>query len=128
MSLLPLLDQNQEMPELQGHTIGFIDTRTDCDAAILELNSAGFSDSTMSVLNGDHGIRLLTRMMSGSLWGETAEDLLKQGVIELSHGHFALIIEARDRDQALAVAAAAAKHSGHGFSYFGELTDERLTR
>ena len=128
MSLAPLLDHNQEMPELQGHTIGFVDTQTDCDAVIQELNSAGFSDSTMIVLNGDNGIRLLTRMMSGSLWGETAEDLLKQGVLELSHGHFALTIEARDRDQALAVANTSAKHGGHGFSYFGELTDERLTR
>ena len=128
MSLLPTLDRDQEMPELQGHAIGFVDTQTDCDAVILELNAAGFSDSSIAVLNGDSGIRLLSRMMSGSLWGEAAEDLMKQGVIELTHGHFALTIKARDRDEGLAVANAAAKHGGHGFSYFGELTDERLTR
>ena len=67
-------------------------------------------------------------MMAGSLWGEAAEDLMKQGVIELTHGHFALTVEARDRNEALAIADASAKHGGHGFSYFGELTDERLTR
>ena len=66
MSLSPLLDHDQEMPEPQGHAIGFVDTQTDCDAVILELNAAGFADSTIAVLNGDNGIRLLTRMMSGS--------------------------------------------------------------
>jgi hypothetical protein len=128
MSLSPLVDEDQEMPEPQGHAIGFVDSQTDCDAVILELNAAGFSDSTITVLNGDNGIRLLTRMMSGSLWGEAAEDLMKQGVIELTHGHFALTIEARDREEALAVANASSKHGGHGFSYFGKMTDERLTR
>ena len=128
MSLSPLVDHDQEMPEPQGHAIGFVNSQSDCDDVIQALNSAGFSDGMIAVLNGDNGIRLLTRMMAGSLWGEAAEDLMKQGVIELTHGHFALTVEARDRNEALAIADASAKHGGHGFSYFGELTDERLTR
>ena len=128
MSVAPLQDHDQEMPEPQGHAIGFVDTQSACDSVIRDLNAAGFPNSTIAVMSGNDGIQLLTRMMDGSLWGETAEDLLKQGVIELSHGHLALTIDARDRDQALVVANVAAKHGGHGFSFFGGLTDERLTK
>ncbi len=128
MGLTPLSDHDQEMPELQGHAIGFVDTQTDCDHVIESLNAAGIPNEVISVFRGDPGIRLLNRIIGGSSWGEAAEDLLKQAVIELGHGHFAVMIDSRDREQALAVANASAKHRGHGFSYFGELTDERLTR
>ena len=128
MRIAPLLDHNQEMPEPQGHLIGFANTQSDCDKIVGALNETGFPDEVISVFSGDQGIRLLTRMLGSSSWGEAEEDLLKQAVIELGHEHFAISIESRDREQALAVAKAAAKHGGHGFSYFGEFTDERLTR
>jgi hypothetical protein len=91
------------------------------------LNAAGFLDASTAVFSGDDGIELLNRMMSGSLWGESDEDVLKQGTIELSNGHFVLTIESSDRDQALMIAMISEKHGGHGFYYFGLLTDERLT-
>jgi len=78
-------------------------------------------------LHGEDGIQLFKRMMSGSLWGEEAEDSMRQGVIEMSHGHYVLVISTDDRDEALVAAGIASKFGGHGFSHFGLLSDERLT-
>jgi hypothetical protein len=128
MTVTPILDHDRDLPEAQGHAIGFASSQIECDAIIQELNDAGFATSTIQVFSGEDGIQLLKRMMSGSLWGEAEEDMLKQCVIELSHGHFALSVESRDREQALAIANLAAKHGGHAFTHFGVLTDERLTR
>jgi hypothetical protein len=128
MSIAPLVDHGQTMPDPQGHSIGFFDTKAECDDFIKELNAAGFPDTSITILSGVGGIELLNRMMAGSLWGESDEDVLKQGTIELSNGHFVLTIESRDRDQALLIAKVSEKHGGHSFYYFGILTDERLTR
>ena len=128
MTVAPLIDHGQEMPDPQGHAIGFVDSQIECDAAIQELNNAGFSDSTIQVLRGLDGVHLLQRMMSDSLWGETDEDVLTQGILELRHGHFVLSINSRDRAQAMEIANLVAKHGGHGFSHFGMMSDERLTR
>lgn len=128
MLVAPLNDVDQEMPEPKGHTIGFIRSQQQCDGVVEDLIIAGIPGSAIVVLSGDSGTRLFTRMMKGSLWGEAAENLLKEGVIALSHGDFVLIVEADDRDQALLIAKVAEQHDGRGFSYFGELTDERLTK
>lgn len=128
MLVAPLKDVDQEMPEPKGHTIGFIPTQAQCDAVVEDLIIAGIPGSAISILSGDSGTRLFTRMMKGSLWGEAAEKLLKEGVIALSNGDFGLIVEAEDRVQALLIAKVAEEHEGHGFSYFGEFTDERLTK
>jgi hypothetical protein len=111
----------------QGHAIGFVDTQTECDAVIQDLHAAGFANSVINVFAGNDGTVKLEQMMDGFGWGETAENLLKQGKIELSRGHLAVMIELRDRDQAMLVATVSTKHGGHSFNYFGGLTDERLT-
>lgn len=128
MTVIPLRDLHQEMPSVQGCTMGFVDSATDCDEAIRALNVAGIPDSMIMVLTGDDGILLLGRMMGSSLWGEAAEDFLKQGEAEMRLGHFTLIVESQDRDEAIVAANIVTKHGGHGFSHFGLLTDERLTR
>jgi hypothetical protein len=129
MSVLPSLhDEDQEMPAPRGHAIGFVDSQPACDAIIRTLLDAGFPESSIMVLSGEDGIQLLKRMMAGSLWGEEAEDVAKEGVTELSHGHFALVIEAEDRDEAVIASNVATSQGGHGFSYFGLLTDTRLTK
>ena len=116
------------MPQPQGHAIGFVDTRRECHAIVGAWNSAGVPDAVITVLWGDDGLHLLKRMMSDSLWGEAAEDVLTQGIIELSHGHFVIAVETKDRAQAMVVANLSVKHGGHCFNHFGCLTDERLTR
>ena len=128
MSVQPLVERAQQLPGPQGHAIGFFNTKADCDAFIQQLNAAGFSDSTLAVLDGADGIHLLNRMMAGSLWGETAEDIVRQATIELSYGHYALVIESPDREQAMSLATLSANEGGHAFYYFGEYTDERLTK
>jgi hypothetical protein len=127
MSHTPLLDREQEMPELNGHSVGFVDTQIECDRIVQELNAAGIPDSAITVLRGDDGTQLFKRMMHGQLWGETGEDLLARGTNELSQGHLVLMIESQDRDRATLVADISTKLGGHGFYYFGEFTDERLT-
>lgn len=124
----PLHDDDQEMPAPRGHAIGFVDSQEACDAIISVLVEAGFLESAITVLAGEDGIHLLKRMMGGSYWGEAAEEVADQGLAELNLGHFALIIEAEDRDEAVIAANVATSHGGHGFSYFGTLTDTRLTK
>ena len=128
MAVTPLRDDGQILPAPQGHAIGFVDTQSDCNAVIHALTSAGYPESSITTLCGDDGIQLMKRMMGSSLWGETAEEVMKQGVIEISHGHFALIVETKDRDAAMDVANVSLPHGAHGFHHFGVLADERLTR
>ena len=128
MSSIPLDDHDQEMPAPAGHAIGFVNSKSKCDEIVQALNDAGFADSAITVLAGDDGIHLLKRMMGGSLWGETAEEVMKQGVIELTHDHFVVIVETEDRSEAVIAAGVATTHGGHNFNHFGLLTDERLTK
>jgi len=128
MSVTPLKDYGQKMPAAQGYAIGFADTYAACEAINHSLNAAGFPDSAIMVLEGEDGTHLLKRMLGEELWGETSEIVLKQGLIELSHGHLVLIVAAKDRDEALLAANLAAEHGGHTFSHFGVLVDEQLTR
>ena len=128
MSVQPLDDHDQEMPAPQGHAIGFANSKAICDEIVEALNAADVPDSAMTVLSGEDGIHLLKRMMGGSLWGETAENVMNQGVIELNHGHFAIIVETKNRDEAVIAANIATAHGGHSFNHFGVLSDERLTK
>lgn len=128
MSVKPLRDDHQQMPAPSGHAIGFVNTQAQCDAVTDALVDAGFPESSITVLGGDDGVHLLKRMMSGSLWGETAEDVAKQGAHELDHGHFVVVIETEDRDEAVIAANVATTKGGHGFNHFGILADERLTK
>jgi len=125
----PSLDDDPPtLPAPRGHAIGFADSQATCDQIVRTLVEAGFLESSITVLSGEDGAHLLKRMMGGSLWGEAAEEVAKQGVVELERGHLALIIEAEDRDEAVIAANVATSHGGHGFSYFGILEDTRLTK
>jgi len=128
MSMPSLRDHDQEMPSPSGHAIGFVNSRGECDAVTQALIDGGFPESAILVLSGDDGVHLLKRMMGGSLWGETAEDVVKEGVVELTHGHFVLVISTKDRNEAMIAANLATRYGGHGFNHFGVLADERLTK
>jgi hypothetical protein len=128
MRVQPLEDHDQAMPAPAGHAIGFVDSEAACDQVLQALVAAGFPESTIRVLSGEDGVHLLKRSMGGSLWGEAAEAALAEGVLQLNHGHFVLFIDTRDRNQAMTAANIAKEHGGHGFSHFGLLMDERLTK
>ena len=121
-------DAKPELGTLQGHMIGFVDSEVECRAVAQALNMAGVSDSQFLSSDGVEGLRLLNQMLGGSLWGETAEHVLKQGEIELSHGHFVLIVDSETREDAARLANIAMSVGGHGFNYFGLLADEQLTK
>lgn len=124
----PTRDHEQEIAPPQGHAIGFVDTAMQCDKFTQALNMAGFSARTIKVLHGEDGINLLKRMMTGSLWGETAEMVLKQGLVELGNNHYVVIVDCEDHDEAMVIARMANLHGGRAFNYFGLLVDEQLTR
>lgn len=115
------------LPELQGHTVAFIDTDTSCDAMIQALNTAGFRDTTIQVLRGEDGLHLLELIAQASSWGESAEDILKQGTAELQAGHSMVFVEVKNAREGDALATLCTPHGAHGIYHFGLLVDTRLT-
>ncbi len=128
MSNVAQPDDVQELPKLQGHTIGFVDTRAECEAMTQALNKAGFSNAAITVLHGEEEVHLLESLMGGSSWGESAEEVLKQGTIELRSGHSVVCIGVQNADEAATVAAVSTQCGVHGIYHFGILVDTRLTR
>ena len=115
------------LPELQGHTIAFVDTDMACDAVIQALNRAGFPNSTIQVLRGEDGLHLLELIAQASSWGESAEDILKQGTAELHAGHSMVFVEVKNAREGDTVATLCTPHGAHGMYHFGTLVDTRLT-
>lgn len=128
MSTVAPPDDVQELPKLQGHTIGFVETHAECEAMIQALNKAGFSDATITVFHGAEEVPLLESLMDGSSWGESAEEVLKQGTLELRSGHFVVCIEVQNAEEADTVAAISTQCGVHGIYHFGVLVDTRLTK
>ncbi len=115
------------LPDLQGHTVAFVDTDTACDAVIQALHTAGFPNDTIQVLRGEDGLHLLERIAQASSWGESAEDILKQGTAELHAGHSMVFVEVKNAREGDAVATLCTPHGAHGIYHFGLFVDTRLT-
>jgi hypothetical protein len=112
----------------EGHTIGFVNTAAECAAMTQALNQAGVSDGCIHVWQGKEGLESLQGMLDGSLWGESAEEVLKQGTDELNGGHFVACIEIQSAREAATVAEISTQYGCHGIYHFGKLVDTRLTR
>lgn len=110
-----------------GHIIGFVDDDAAARSFVLTLMERGFSESQVAVFQGEAGIEQWTKMMEGSLWGESTEDVFKDGIAELQSGHSAIVIDVSDSQTAAGVADLARQMGGHGFYHFGVLVDTRLT-
>jgi hypothetical protein len=121
-------DDVQELPQLQGHTIGFVDTQAECEAMTLALNQAGFSNAAITVLHGEVEVPLLESLMDGSSWGESAEEVLKQGTLELRSGHSVVCIEVQNAEEAATVAAVSTQCGVRSIYHFGIMVDTRLTK
>ena len=128
MSNVAQPDDVQELPQLQGHAIGFIDTQVECEVTSLALNQAGFADDVITVFHGDEDVPLLESLMSGSSWGESAEDVLKQGTLELHSDHYVVCIGVKNAEEADTVATVSTQCGVRSIYYFGNLIDTRLTR
>jgi hypothetical protein len=127
MSVEPLQDVGQTPQAPTGHVIGFVDTHDGCDAVTRALIGSGISNERIIVLHGQDGRELLDRMMDGFLWGEEAEQVMREGERELLAKHFVLCVEAKERDEGLQIAKVAESQGGHGFTHFGSVADVRLT-
>ncbi len=116
------------MPLPAGRTIGFVDGKAQCDAVTKALAAAGFAESSVFVMHGLDGIKMLERSEKDFFFGDAESDLIEFGIKELENGHFALGIDVSDRDQAMRATTIATRNGGHRFSYFGTWVNERLTR
>jgi hypothetical protein len=65
MSITPVTDHGQELPPPEGRAIGFVDTKEQFDAVTQALTAAGYDDSTIVALRGEHGIDMLKRLQKG---------------------------------------------------------------
>jgi len=128
MSVEPVHDHGQKMPQPAGRAIGFVDAKSQCDAVTKALSAAGFAESTVFVLHGEEGIQMLERSENDFFLGDAESDVIQFGIKELSNGHFALGIEVADREAAVRATSIATQHGGHSFGYFGAWVNERLTK
>lgn len=119
MSTLSLEGRAQQLPSEGNHLIGFAETHAECIAICTALTENGIHESRIRLLCGDSGIHLLIRMMRRSLWRDVADDVLRQGLIELDAGHWVLIIDVIDRHQAQDCTEIASPFGGYGFTHLG---------
>lgn len=127
MSVASQPSEAHEVPSVPGHTIGFVETKSACDALTQALNTAGFPDAKILVLHGASAIHLLESLLGGSLWGESAEEVLKQGTLQLGDGHVVVCVEVENANEAATVASVSTQHGGYSIYHFGLLIDTRLT-
>ena len=128
MSVQPLDDHGQKMPQPAGRAIGFVDDKVQCDTVTKALAAAGFAESTVFVLHGEDGVQMLERSANDFFFGDGESEGIQLAIHELKRGHFMLGIEADDREEALRATDVATQHGGHSFSYFGTWVNVRLTK
>ncbi len=128
MVIKPVIDCGQELvtPEMQA--IGFVDTKEQFDAVTQALKAAGYAESSIIALQGADGIAMLKRLQKTFNFGDGEDTIMEFSIKELQAGHYALGIEAKDREGATRVACLSEPLGAHSFSYFGTWVNERLTR
>ena len=120
-------NQPHEMPDVQGHTMGFVNTPAALEGLTDALTAAGFSRDRIMTFSGQAGLQSLQEMLGDSQWGEIVEKFLKQGTAELQLGHSIVCVEVGDEQEAARVAEISTRHGGHSFVHFGLVVDTQLT-
>jgi hypothetical protein len=128
MTVKPMIDYGQELATPEGQAIGFVDTKEQFDAVTKALKSSGYADSKIIALQGEDGIAMLERVRNTFNFGDGEDAIMEFSIKELRLGHYALCIEANDREAALQAVSLAEPLGGHSFSFFGVWMNERLTR
>ena len=128
MAVKPVIDQGQQLATPEMQAIGFVDTKEQFEAVIQALKAAGHVDSNIIALQGADGIEMLKRLQNTFNFGDGEDAIMEFSIKELQKGHYALGIEAKDRDDALQVAGLTEPLGAHSFSYLGTWVNERLTR
>ena len=128
MTVKPVIDHGQELATPEGQAIGFVDTKEQFDAVTKALKAAGYAESSIIALKGEDGVDMLERLQETFNFGDGEDAIMEFSIKELQKGHYALGIEANDRDDAMRVASLSEPLGAHSFSYFGTWVNERLTR
>jgi hypothetical protein len=128
MAIKPVIDYGQELATPEGQAIGFVDTKEQFAAVTEALKAAGYADSDIIALQGEDGIAMLERLQNTFNFGDGEDAIVEFSIKELQAGHYALCIEANDREAALRAASLVEPLGAHSFSYFGIWMNERLTR
>lgn len=116
-----------ELPKLPGHTLGYIDSPAACAGLVQSLQLEGFEGEHIMTFQGPKGVELLTQLMNGSQWGESAETVLKQGTNELLAGHSIFCVKVDGDKEAALVAEISTQLGGRNVTHFGVLVDTRLS-
>src|SRR6476660_7787709 len=127
MVVKPVIDHGQELATPEGQAIGFVDTKEQFAAVTQALKAAGYADSNIIALQGNDGVAMLKRLQKTFNFGDGEDAIMEFSIKELQVGHYALCVEANDRDAALRAASLAEPLGAHTFSYFGIWVNERLT-
>ena len=128
MAVKPAVDHGQELARPAGQAIGFVDTKEQFDAVTKALKAAGYAQPNIIALKGEDGVDMLERLQKTFNFGDGEDALMEFSIRELQVGHYAIGVEAKDRDDALQVASLTEPLGAHSFSYFGTWVNERLTR
>jgi hypothetical protein len=92
------------------------------------LKAAGYAESRIVALKGEDGVDMLKRLQETFNFGDGEDAMIGSSIQELQEGHYALGIEAKDRDDAMRIIGLSEPLGAHSFSYFGTWVNERLTR
>ncbi len=117
--------------------VGFIDDPSDTQAALRDLNAAGFTADEIEVLTGEQGARRID--VTGREHGPLARivrSIQKLGDYESKHvrrhekellaGHFGIGVTAKRESDRQKVWQILKSHNGHFINYYGEWAMEIL--
>jgi hypothetical protein len=128
MTVKPAIDHGQELDRPSGQAIGFVNTKEQFAVVTKALKAAGYPEPKTIALKGEDGIDMVERLKESFNFGDGEDALMEFSIKELQAGHYAIGVEAKDRDDALQVASLSEPLGAHSFSYFGTWVNERLTR
>jgi hypothetical protein len=117
--------------------IGFIDDPSDAQAALRDLNAAGFTADEIEVLTGEEGARridvtgrehgLLARIVrSIQKLSNYESEHIKRHEQELLAGHFGIGVTPKRESDREQIAQILKSHNGHFINYYGEWAMQRL--
>lgn len=115
MTVETIHDKGQTLPAPHGKVLGVVDTQTQFDQVVADLQKAGFEKIT--AIRGDEGVQLLERVEGFSL-GDEEEPVLHRHIDELKAGHIIIAIQTPG-SRADEAATVAAKHGARFLVHFG---------
>jgi len=125
------------IPYPSNKVVGFIDDPNDAQAALRDLNAAGFKAAEIEFLTGDEGARRIdvTGRKHGPLarivrsiqkLGDYESKHLRRHEQELLAGHFGIGVTAKRESDRQKVRQILKSHNGHFINYYGKWAMEIL--